>query len=193
MNLSAFFTALFDLKKKQTAMAGGEDQILEYTKSKHSVDLPKSEIVLPRTKPAPKEKPLTKWERFRIEKGLGKRDKRSRMVYDPLTEDFVPRYGMGSVKKIQGKYDWAMEEKPKHRESGLDPFTYKKNEKKLAQEKQNLRELKNQIATSGPAGSGRGKDQILDPSSSKSEDKPFKTKMQKDGEIGKSLRVKDDQ
>lgn len=38
-----------------------------------------------------------------------------------------------------------MEEKPKHIESGLDPFTYKKMEKKLEKEKQNLRELKNKV------------------------------------------------
>jgi len=142
--LSAFFTALFDLKKKQMAAQGGEDaQILEYTKSKYSVDLPKSEIVIPRTKPIPKEKPLTKWERFKIEKGINTREKRSRMVYDEHTDDFVPRFGFGSVKKIQDKYQWAMEEKPKHVESGLDPFTYKKNEKKLDKERQDLRELKN--------------------------------------------------
>ena len=45
-----------------------------------------------------------------------------------------------------------MPEKPKHVESGLDPFTYKKNEKKIEKEKQNLRELKNKINASGPAG-----------------------------------------
>lgn len=95
------------------------------------------------------------------------------MVYDPMTDDFVPRYGMGSIKKIEEKYQWAMEEKPKHVESGLDPFTYKKNEKKLQKEKQDLRQLKNQINSSGPAGSGKAKDQILDPSSNKSEDKPY--------------------
>lgn len=104
-NLSHFFTALFDLKKQQRLAEGGEDgQILEYTKSRFSVLLPKPAIVLPREKPIPKEKPLTKWEQFRIDKGLGKREKRSRMVYDEITKDFVPRYGMGSIKKIQEKY-----------------------------------------------------------------------------------------
>ena len=36
-----------------------------------------------------------------------------------------------------------MEERKKHVDAGLDPFTYKKNEKNLEKEKQNLRELKN--------------------------------------------------
>lgn len=132
-------------------------------KSKYSVDLPKSQIILPRTKPIPKEKPLTKWEKFRIEKGMTTREKRSRMVYDTRTDDYVPRFGAGSIKKIADKHQWVMEEKPKHVEAGLDPFTYKKNEKKLEQEKQNLRTLKNQITTAGPAGKGKAGDQILDP------------------------------
>lgn len=38
-----------------------------------------------------------------------------------------------------------MEEKPKHVEAGMDPFTYKKHEKKIEKEKQNLRELKNKL------------------------------------------------
>jgi len=96
---------LFDLKKKQKEKEGGEDgEILEYIKSKYSVDLPKSQIILPRTKPIPKEKPLTKWEKFRIEKGMTTREKRSRMVYDTRTDDYVPRFGAGSIKKIADKH-----------------------------------------------------------------------------------------
>jgi len=102
------------------------------------VDLPKSSVVLPREKPAPKEKALTKWEKFRAEKGMPARKKRSRMVFDPITKDWVPRHGTGSVKKIADAHNWLMEEKPKHREAGVDPFTYQKAEKKAKQEKQNL-------------------------------------------------------
>lgn len=57
------------------------------------------------------------------------------MVYDTHTEDWVPRYGPGSVKKIADKTTVFMAEKPKHVESGIDPFTYKKNEKKIEKEK----------------------------------------------------------
>jgi len=42
----------------------------------------------------------------------------------------VPRYGAGSIKKIEDKYKWMMEFKPKHEESGTDPFTFARNEKK---------------------------------------------------------------
>lgn len=70
-----------------------------------------------------------------MEKGIQAKGKRSRLVFDPITNDWVPRHGMGSIKKIEDKYNWVMEEKQKHVEAGLDPFTYKKNEKKIEREK----------------------------------------------------------
>lgn len=76
---------------------------------------------------------MTKWEKFRIEKGLGPKQKRSRVVYDPITKDWVPRYGGKSIKKIEDKYNWVMEDKEKH--GNLDPFTYEKEQKKLKREK----------------------------------------------------------
>jgi regulator of ribosome biosynthesis len=130
------YRVLFELNRQQKLEAGGEDgEILEYAKSKYSVELPLPNVILPREKPIPKPKPLTKWEKFRQEKGILEKGKRSRMVYDPITQDWVPRFGMGSVKKIAEKYNWVMEEKQKHVEAGVDPFTFKKNAKKLEQEK----------------------------------------------------------
>ena len=113
---------------------------MEHAKPKWSVELPTKEdsehwVDLPREKPIPKQKPMTKWERFRIEKGLPMKQKRGRMVFDEKTSEWVPRYGAGSVKKIQDQHNWLMEEKAKHRDAGLDPFTYQKNEKKLDKEK----------------------------------------------------------
>jgi hypothetical protein len=70
-NLCSLYQHLFDLKKQQKLDDGGEDgEILEYTKSKWNVRLPESKVTLPRQHPPPKQKPLTKWEKFRIEKGL---------------------------------------------------------------------------------------------------------------------------
>jgi len=88
---------------------------------------------------------MTKWERFRIEKGIPTKAKRSRMVFDPITQEWVPRHGAGSIKKIEDKHNWMMEVKPKHDEAGTDPFTYARSEKKVEREKQSLRELKNKI------------------------------------------------
>ena len=156
-SLCQFFTVLYDLKKQQKLAEGEDGGILEHDRPIWSVDLPDPKVVLPREKPVPKPKPLTKWERFRLEKGIPTKAKRSRMVFDPITQDWVPRFGMGSIKKIEDKYNWIMEEKPKHVASGTDPYTFKKAEKKEQQEKQNLRELKNKIVASGPAGLGKSK------------------------------------
>jgi len=85
-NLSGLFSALFELKKKQRLEAGGEDgEILEYTKSRFNVDMPKRTTLLPREKPIPKEKEMTKWDKFRIEKGMNRKEKRSSVVFDPIT------------------------------------------------------------------------------------------------------------
>ena len=56
---------MFDVCKQQKQEAGGEDEILEYTKSKYTIELPEPNVVLPREKPVPKPKQLTKWEKFR--------------------------------------------------------------------------------------------------------------------------------
>ena len=76
---------LFELKKKQKIEEGEQGEILEYTRSKYSVLLPKPKILLPRHKPIPKPKPMTKWEKFRLEKGIPPKEKRSRMVFDETT------------------------------------------------------------------------------------------------------------
>ena len=74
---------------------------------------------------------------------MAPRKKRSRLVFDPITNDWVPRWGTGSKKKIEDQHNWLMEEKPKHVEAGMDPFSYAKAEKKAKLEKQKLSEVKN--------------------------------------------------
>ena len=73
------------------------------------------------------------------------RRKRSYMVFDELTQDWVPRWGPRSIKKIEDKHQWAMETKPKHIAAGVDPWTYEKGEKRAKLEKQKLAELKNKV------------------------------------------------
>ena len=47
--------------------------------------MPSSKVVLPREKTCPVEVPKTKWEKFREERGMAPRAKRSRLVFDELT------------------------------------------------------------------------------------------------------------
>jgi len=73
--------------------------------------MPEAVQVLPREKPCPVEGPKTKWEKFRLERGMAPRAKRSRLVFDPITNDWVPRWGDGSIKQIEEKHNWLMPDK----------------------------------------------------------------------------------
>ena len=135
-NYISFTLSLFDILSKQH---GKEKEDLDYDKAPDELNLPEAIITLPRSLPIPVAKPMTKWEKYKMEKGIVQR-KRSRMVYSEEVGDWVPRWGKGSVKKIQDSMNWAMEEK----EPGVNPFEQKSNEKQLAKAKQLKRQMKNE-------------------------------------------------
>lgn len=135
-NYISFASSLFDILSKQQ---GQEKEDLDYDKAPDELALPEAIITLPRALPIPVAKPLTKWEKYKQEKGIVQR-KRSRMVYSEEVGDWVPRWGRGSVKKIQDSMNWAMEEK----EPGVNPFEQNSNEKQLAKAKQLKRQMKNE-------------------------------------------------
>ena len=56
-------------------------------------ELPPGTTLLPREKPVPEPRPETRWERFAKEKGIKKRKKSSRMVYDEQKGEWRPRWG----------------------------------------------------------------------------------------------------
>lgn len=90
------------------------------------IELPKCTFHFPRAQPVPKEKPLTKWERFAKEKGIQKK-RRDRLVLDEATGEYVPRYGKGSKNALDKDIILP------HKESmgdGYDPFAQKRKEKK---------------------------------------------------------------
>jgi regulator of ribosome biosynthesis len=90
-NVKNIFQDLFKLCKTQQ---GEDNEKRDFDKPEDNVQLPKPITILPRSKPIPKPKPLTKWEKFRKEKGLAEK-KRSRMVYSETAGDWVPRWGKG--------------------------------------------------------------------------------------------------
>ncbi|MCQ2816313.1 MAG: ribosome biogenesis regulatory protein homolog [archaeon] len=126
---------LFSLLKDQL---GKDEENRDYDKPIDEVKLPEPILKLPRYKPIPKEKPLTKWEKYRQEKGIQKK-KRSRMVFSELTQSYVPRWGKGSIKQIEKEANWAMEDDA----SGVNPFDKQAMEKNLKKAKQEKREMKN--------------------------------------------------
>jgi regulator of ribosome biosynthesis len=70
---------------------------------------------IPRAKPPPTLKPETKWEKFRKEKGIMKR-KKSRLVWDPTTQTWKPRWGYGRISQEDlnnpNEEKWVREAKP---------------------------------------------------------------------------------
>jgi regulator of ribosome biosynthesis len=90
-NVKNIFQDLFKLCKTQQ---GEDNEKRDFDKPEDNVMLPKPITVLPRARPVPKPRPLTKWEKFRKEKGLAEK-KRSRMVYSEIAGDWVPRWGKG--------------------------------------------------------------------------------------------------
>ena len=135
-NYIDFASSLFDILNKQQ---GEEKEDIDYDKAPDELTLPENIITLPRSLPVPIPKPPTKWEKYKMEKGITQR-KRSRMVYSEEVGDWVPRWGKGSVKHIQDSMNWLMEEK----EPGVNPFEQKNNEKQIAQAKQMKRQIKNE-------------------------------------------------
>lgn len=91
------------------------------------VNLPKGTFALPREKPIPKERAPTKWEKYALEKGIQKRRKRDRLIFDEETGEYVPRYGRGS-KNSNDRHVIIP-----HKEgmgSDYDPFAAKREEKR---------------------------------------------------------------
>lgn len=101
------------------------------------VRLPRRTTRLPRTKPVPEAKPLTRWEKFAREKGI-KKEKRARMVWDEAANEWRPRFGFKRVGSEGEKGPWLMETKSSE-DALVDPY-----EKASLLKKDRV--LKNQIA-----------------------------------------------
>lgn len=61
--------------------------------------LPEPSSTLPREKPLPKKKAPTKWELFAAKKGIQKKAKDGKLVYDEETGKWIPKWGYGGANK----------------------------------------------------------------------------------------------
>lgn len=75
------------------------------TEAGPTVGLPAPKLLLPRSKPVPRPKELTTWEKFAAEKGI-KNVKKSRMVYDEAKNEWLPRWGYGKANDEMAQ--WAI-------------------------------------------------------------------------------------
>merc|ERR1711879_1028563 len=67
-----------------------------------------------------------------------------RMVWDEISNDWVPRYGYGSKKQIEKRADFIRPVKPGENPN-QDPWEKEALEKGLAKNKQKLAEMKNKL------------------------------------------------
>lgn len=115
------------------------------------IQLPEPTTILPREKPIPKAKPLTKWQQFAARKGIKPKAKDGKMVYDEDTGEWVPKWGYkGRNKLIDDQWLVEVDDKLKNTEDELiDPRTLKRAERKKLIKKNELqhkRNLRNQGA-----------------------------------------------
>lgn len=69
--------------------------------------LPPPSFALPREKPLPKAKEMTKWERFAAAKGIQKK-KREKKIWDEEKQEWVDRWGWKGKNK-EGETQWLHE------------------------------------------------------------------------------------
>lgn len=113
------------------------------------VKLPEKPLfVLPRSKPIPKEKAKTRWEKFMEDRGMVKR-KRSRLVWDENSGDWKPRWGFKSAKESDDPEKIGIYEFKQGEDTFSDPFERMRAEKKLASMRHKLREVRNKVEGMG--------------------------------------------
>ncbi|KAJ1568877.1 DNA mismatch repair protein [Cladochytrium tenue] len=104
--------------------------------------LPPQTTLIPRAKPIPTGKPMTRWETFAKAKGI-KKVKRSHKVYDETSGDYKPRYGFKAGASKDVPEDWIVEV-PKSADPNEDVRAKAKEAKTERIEKNKRQQLRNQ-------------------------------------------------
>lgn len=109
------------------------------------IQLPEPTTALPREKSIPKDKPLTKWQKFALKKGIKDKPKEGKMVYNEATEEWVPRWGYkGKNKDADDQWLVEVDDKTKGTEDELiDPRTLSRVERKKLIKKNELQHKRN--------------------------------------------------
>jgi len=95
---------------------------------------------LPREKPVPKPRQMTKWEKYAQEKGITKK-KKNKVEWDEQLQKWIPRYGFRAV-EAENEKDWLIEVGD-HQDPNEDPFMKKRVDKKERVAKNELQRLRN--------------------------------------------------
>ncbi|VDO13198.1 unnamed protein product [Rodentolepis nana] len=101
--------------------------------------LPDPKFRLPREKPPPKKREMSRWERFSQMKGIRKQ-KKSRKVWDDVTQSWKPRWGKDRIDSVKDK--WVLEV-PDNADPYEDQFEKLNNARKEKRAKNEFNRLKN--------------------------------------------------
>nr|XP_004921974.1 ribosome biogenesis regulatory protein homolog [Bombyx mori] len=104
------------------------------------VRLPQPTTILPRAKPVPVPKPLTKWQEFAKAKGINKK-KKDKLQWDEQLQKWVPLYGFKKTAAEKEK-NWLIEV-PQNLDPMTDMYEKKAGEKSEKVAKNELQRLKN--------------------------------------------------
>jgi regulator of ribosome biosynthesis len=96
---------------------------------------------LPREKPLPVQKPMTKWESYAKEKGIIKKKKKDRVVWDEIVKKWVPQFGYGK-KKVEEEKNWCIPIK-ETADPNLEPHTKLEADRRENKDKNELKRLRN--------------------------------------------------
>ncbi|XP_059485271.1 ribosome biogenesis regulatory protein homolog [Neocloeon triangulifer] len=102
--------------------------------------LPVGTTRLPREKPCPKPRPLTKWQEYALEKGI-KKKKKTNLVWDDMVQKWVPRFGYRKA-ELEKQKDWVLEV-PGNADPMEDQFAKKAEKKKEKVSKNEFQRLRN--------------------------------------------------
>lgn len=102
--------------------------------------LPDPTTVLPRLRKVPGPKPLTKWEKFALEKGI-KKKKTDKKKFDEVLDKWVPTYGHKRA-EAEKQRDWVLEV-PKNVDPYEDMFQKKKDLRDEKVAKNEIQRMKN--------------------------------------------------
>jgi len=103
---------------------------------------PPPQYKLPREKPLPKPKVPTKWEKYAQEKGITKKKKKDRLVWDDVVKKWVPQFGY-KKKQAENEKNWCIpiKEGPNPNVNPHEKMEEDKKERKAKNELQRLRNI----------------------------------------------------
>ncbi|ODV87928.1 hypothetical protein CANARDRAFT_20656 [[Candida] arabinofermentans NRRL YB-2248] len=141
-NVQLLINQILSLPLKQTTdNANGQNSTMTL------IQLPDPTTQLPREKYVPKAKDATRWEQFAAKKGIKKKGKDGKQVYDEATGEWVNKWGYkGKNKELDSQWLVEVEDKPTKKggdDELIDPRKLRRDERKKLLKKNELQQKRN--------------------------------------------------